>query len=204
MLYAIVVSVLWVLAKLLYGMRVIGKENLPKEGSFIITPNHVSAFDVVMVVTARYFGKRLIVLAKEELFANWFLKWFFGNMGAVAVKRGKGDVTAINKAIEEVKAGRGALVFPEGTRSTDGELLKLKSGAFVIAAQAKADLVPCRIVYECKKPKMFKRTTVIFDKPIKYEDLNLGENYSASALRECKTMLRQRLEDMLVENKQFL
>ncbi len=204
MLYAIVLTIILVVTRVFFGMRVIGRENLPKSGSFIITPNHVSAMDVLMVATARYFGKKLIVLAKDELFANAFLTWFFNSMGAVAVKRGKGDVDVLNKAITELKNGRGALVFPEGTRSTNGELLKFKSGAFVIAAQAKADIVPCRVVYKCNKPKFFRRTTVIFGKPIKFEELNLNENYSASALRECKAMLRGRLEELLEDNKQFL
>ncbi len=204
MLYAISITACLLLCKLFYGMKVIGKENLPKKGCFIITPNHTSAMDVLMVATGRYTGKRLVILAKEELFKTKFLQWYFTKMGAVAVRRGKGDNTVLEKAIERVKNGTGALVFPEGTRSHNDELGKFKSGAFIIAAQAKADIVPCRIIYSSGKPKLFGKCTVVFGEIIKFEELNLNENYSASALRNCKDLLRKRLEQLFDENKKKL
>ena len=76
--------------------------------------------------------------------------------------------------MREVREGRGALVFPEGTRTKDGNLGKLKSGAFVIAAEAGVDMIPCRIIYKGGKMRVFGRCTVVFGKPIPAEKLKLG------------------------------
>ncbi len=125
-------------------------------------------------------------------------------MGVVPVHRGKGDTAVVDQAIECVRNGQGLLIFPEGTRSKDGNLGKLKSGAFVVAAQAGVDIVPCRIIYKGGKLKLFGRCTVIFGKPIPADQLTLGEPRSAARLRECKALLAQSLEQLLIENQQYL
>ena len=98
----------------------------------------------------------------------------------------------------------GALVFPEGTRTKEGNLGKLKSGAFVIAAEAGVDMIPCRIIYKGGKMRVFGRCTVVFGKPIPAEKLKLGEPRSAARLRECKALLAEELEKLLEENRQYL
>ena len=88
----------------------------------------------MFVVLARFWGKKMLVMAKEELMhVNPFFTWFFRQVGVFGVTRGRGDTTAVDDAIEKVRAGQGLLIFPEGTRSKTGEPGKLKSGAFVIA-----------------------------------------------------------------------
>ena len=93
---------------------------------------------------------------------------------------------AVEKAIEYVRSGNGALVFPEGTRTKDGNLGRLKSGVFVIASQAHAPIIPCRLIYRGGKPGLFRRCTVVFGKPIPAETLDMGDTYSMARLRECK------------------
>ncbi len=204
MLYVISISLIRVFCVLFYGMRFKGRENLPKDRGYIICPNHVSALDVLNVASARLWGKRMIILAKDELFKSKFVNWYLSKMGAVAVNRGKGDVDMIENTIEKIKKGRSCLVFPEGTRSKTGELLKLKSGAFVIAAQAQVDIVPCRVIYKGGKPKVFGRCTVIFDKPLTIEEMKLSEVKNAKVLRDCKALLTERLEKLLENNKQYI
>ena len=92
----------------------------------------------------------------------------------------------------------------EGTRTKDGNLGKLKSGAFVIAAEAGVDMIPCRIIYKGGKMRVFGRCTVVFGKPIPAEKLKLGEPRSAARLRECKALLAEELEKLLEENRQYL
>ncbi|MFQ8833857.1 MAG: lysophospholipid acyltransferase family protein [Ruthenibacterium lactatiformans] len=124
--------------------------------------------------------------------------------GRVCVRRGKGDATVVENTVREVREGRGALVFPEGTRTKEGNLGKLKSGAFVIAAEAGVDMIPCRIIYKGGKMRVFGRCTVVFGKPIPAEKLKLGEPRSAARLRECKALLAEELEKLLEENRQYL
>ena len=116
--------------------------------------------------------------------------------------------------MREVREGRGALVFPEGTRTKEGNLGKLKSGAFVIAAEAGVDMIPCRIIYKGGKMRVFGRCTVVFGKPIPAEKLKLGEPRSAARLEEIRfsayrdkvagILTPEELEKLLEENRQYL
>ena len=150
MFYAFVVTGAWLLWHLGFRIQVIGKENLPKDGrGFVLASNHISAIDPVFIVIARYWGKRMLIMAKDELFhINPLLSWMFRNVGVFGVERGKGDTKVVEQAIEKVKKGQGMLIFPEGTRSKTGELGKVKSGAFVVASQAGVEMIPCRISYQ--------------------------------------------------------
>ncbi|WP_367925828.1 lysophospholipid acyltransferase family protein [uncultured Ruthenibacterium sp.] len=205
MLYCIIVPLAWVIWHVAFRIKVIGRENLIRDRGFVLAPNHLSALDPVFVVLARFWGPKMLVMGKEELFhINPFFTWFFRRVGVVPVHRGKGDTAVVDQAIECVRNGQGLLIFPEGTRSKDGNLGKLKSGAFVVAAQAGVDMIPCRIIYKGGKLKLFGRCTVVFGSPIPAEQLELGEPRSASKLRACKQLLAQRLEELLEQNRQYL
>ena len=205
MFYCFIVALAWLVWHIIFRIKVIGRENLIKDRGFILAPNHLSAIDPVFVVTARLWGKRMLILGKEEIFkVNPVFSWMFRNVGVIPVQRGKGDTEVIDTAIEKVKNGQGLLIFPEGTRSKDGQLGRLKSGAFVIAAATGADMVPCRIIYKGGKMKVFGRCTIVFGKPIPAEKLTLGEPRSAAKLRENKALLQEALENLLEENKKYL
>ena len=202
MFYWFIVPLAWIVWHIIFRIRVIGRENLIQAGGFIIAPNHISAIDPVFVVLARFWGKRMIILGKEEIFEiHPVISWMFRHVGVVPVHRGKGDTEAVEKAIEYVRAGGGALIFPEGTRTKDGNLGRLKSGVFVIASQASAPIIPCRLIYRGGKPGFWRRCTIVFGKPIPAEQLAMGENYSMSRLRECKKLLETELERLLDENR---
>ena len=196
MFYAFVVTGAWLLWHLGFRIQVIGKENLPKDGrGFVLASNHISAIDPVFIVIARYWGKRMLIMAKDELFhINPLLSWMFRNVGVFGVERGKGDTKVVEQAIEKVKKGQGMLIFPEGTRSKTGELGKVKSGAFVVASQAGVEMIPCRIIYQHGIMKLFSRVRVCFGKPIPAEHLDLGEQKSAAKLRAAKQELLEAWE----------
>ena len=203
--YWIIVPLAWLVWHIAFRIRVIGRENLIHDRGFVIAPNHISAIDPVFVVIARFWGRPMVIMAKEELFEiSRLLNWAWRHVGVVCVRRGKGDATVVENTVREVREGRGALVFPEGTRTKDGNLGKLKSGAFVIAAEAGVDMIPCRIIYKGGKMRVFGRCTVVFGKPIPAETLKLGEPRSAARLRECKALLAEELEKLLEENRQYL
>lgn len=202
MFYCIIVPLAWLVWHILFRIRVVGKENLIRDGSFIIAPNHISAIDPVFVVIARFWGRRMLILGKEELFAiHPVISWMFRHVGVFPVHRGKGDTEAVEKAIDYVRSGNGALIFPEGTRTKDGNLGRLKSGVFVIASQAHAPIIPCRLIYRGGKPGLFRRCTVVFGKPIPAETLDMGDTYSMARLRECKKLLETELERLLEEHR---
>ncbi len=202
--YWIVMPLAWLFWHLGFRIRVIGRENLIKGRGFVLASNHISAIDAVFIIISRFFGAPMVILAKDELFGkNKFLDWFFIHVGMVCVHRGKGDTAVLDDTVREVKKGRGTLVFPEGTRSRDGNLGRLKSGVFVIADAAKADIIPCRVIYKGGKMRLFGTCTVVFGKPIPAAELTLGAHRSAARLRECKQRLTDELEKLLEENKRY-
>ena len=201
MLYPIIIALAWVVWNLAFRIKVIGRENLIRDRGFVLAPNHISAIDPVFVAVARFSGPAMVIMAKAELMhKNFFFDWFYKQAHVVPVERGKGDTGMVEHIVREVREGRGLLIFPEGTRSKDGNLGKLKSGAFVVAAEAGVDMIPCRIIYKGGKMRVFGRCTVVFGKPIPAEKLTLGE----PRLRACKELLRDELEQLLEENKQYL
>ena len=137
---------------IVYKITVIGAENIPDaKGGYIIASNHISNNDPPVVGIT--FKGKYTFMAKEELFhKNPIFTWLITKLGAFPVKRGAKDgAQAIEKALESLKNGRIFVIFPEGTRSKDGELGRAKSGVTLIAAQAKAPVVPVFIKYGRKK-----------------------------------------------------
>ena len=204
MVYIVVFAVLSVLLRLLFRMEVHGKENIVEYKTngrpYIVCPNHISALDPLFVIVLRGTGRKLTIMAKEELFKNKFFGWFLGQLGAIAVARGTGDRDVLEKAINDVKSGAGALVFPEGTRGNGNEMGRLKTGAFAIAAQTKADIIPVRIIYRTEdgNMKLFCPVTVVFDKPLTIEETQL-DNGSRQQIRVAKAMLEESYAKMLEE-----
>ena len=201
LLYWILLPIVWPLLHILWRIEVVGKENIPRGRAHVIASNHLSDLDPVYILEAVFSWKRYTILAKQELFKNPLIGWFLSCMGAVPIDRGKGDMDTVNKVTDECKNGTPILIFPEGTRSKTGELLTLKSGAFLIAGNADADMVPCRIIYEPGRMKVFCRVRVCFGTPIPAEELYLGETKSASALRRNKALLTDAWQRLYDENK---
>ena len=202
MFYCFIVTAAWLVWHIGFRIRVIGRENLPKEGGFVLAPNHISAIDPVFVVVARFWGKRLLIMAKEEILqVNPVFTWMFRHVGVVGIERGRGDVNVVDELIGDVQKGQGLLIFPEGTRSKTGQVGKVKSGAFVIASAAGVPMVPCRIIYEPGRMKVFCRVRVCFGAPSPAEELYLGETKSASALRKNKALLTDAWQRLYDENK---
>lgn len=206
LLYWIVVSVLWVFIHIVWRIEVIGRENLEaarKQGSWVVAGNHISNIDPVFIVVCIYDLSRMRVLAKAELFKNAFLDWFFRCMGAVAIDRGKGDTTLIDRVTEECRNGKGVMIFPEGTRSKDGRLGNLKSGAFVIASSAGAAVVPCRIIYDTPdgRAKAFCKVRICFGPAIPASELQITDpTHKIAALRRMKKRLSTELEALAEEH----
>ena len=136
-------SVVWVLGKLLFRMHVEGASGFPRTGGVLICSNHVSHLDPPLVGTAA--PRMVFHMAKRELFKVPALTWFMRQIGTIMVHRGQGR-QAIQDAIEYLRKGRPVVIFPEGTRSKTGVLMKGHTGAIVIAISADAPLLPTVII----------------------------------------------------------
>ena len=200
-LYYPVMLLAQLLFRLLFPIKTYGRENLPR-GGHVLAPNHVNAIDPLFVVLARGLRAKMIVMGKAELFRiNGLLNFFWNMAGVFPVDRGTGNRGAVDDAVQAVRDGRGLLIFPEGTRGEEGQLGRLKSGAFVVAQEAGAAMVPCVIWYAAGKPKPFRRVFVAFGPPVGLEELGLSGPHSAKKLRAAKTLFAEKLQTLREEHK---
>lgn len=193
-LYYILLPLAWLVFHIGFRVECVGRENLKKvqTGGCILAPNHVSAIDPVFVVITRFWGKRMVVFAKKELFEiNALLTWFFRCMGALCVRGTRDELETIDKTVEVCKNGGTLLIFPEGTREKEGKFLPPKSGLFVIAAQAAVDVVPVRILYDTPDGKMrlFRKVKVIYGEPMPAAQFAMESRRDLKTLRANKQAL---------------
>ena len=206
LLYWLLLPIIWVLVHLIWRVEVIGKENLRavRDGRpLVIASNHIANLDPVFIAITVFDWGRLQIPAKLELFKNPLAGWFLRCMGAISIERGKGDTATLNRMTEKCSKGRGVLIFPEGTRTKNGKLGVLKSGAFVIASAAGADLLPCRILYDTPDGRMrlFCRMRICFGPAIPAAELAIADSTrKVAALRGIKKRLQKELEFLLEQN----
>jgi len=155
------------------GWRVDGIEHVPGTGGAVIAGNHVSYFDPPAVGSS--LPRRTYYMAKQELFQIPIFGLIIRKCYAFPVSRGTADREAIRHAINLVSEGELLLIFPEGTRSPDGELMEGDIGAALIATRAGAPIIPCALYGTDKVlPRHAKflhrhRVHVSFGEPITYD-----------------------------------
>jgi len=155
------------------GFRTIGRENVPKNGSFIFVSNHSSYFDPILLGTSLY--RSLYYMARENLFWRPLLGWAMRQVHAFPIKRDSGDLGALKQALNILKAGKPLVIFPEGTRSKDKRLRAAKPGVGFIVAKAQVPVIPAYIDGSLEalpgSLKTLKRhpVTVYIGKPIKFD-----------------------------------
>jgi len=160
--YKIVSISLFVLCKIFFRLRLFGRENIPKKGSFILAGNHQSYLDPIFCgVSLR---RQMHYLARESLFSNWFFRALLSSVNALPLKQGEGDLTTIRQVIELLKQGKAACLFPEGTRTRDGRIESLKPGLGLLCRRGNASIIPTVIdgAFECwpRHKKMFSLGSV--------------------------------------------
>jgi 1-acyl-sn-glycerol-3-phosphate acyltransferase len=142
-LYSVTRLLLNGLVGLASGWEVRGREHVPRSGGLIVASNHVSWLDPPLVGTAAV--RELHFLAKEELFRPPVFGSVIRTFNAIPIRRGMADLSGMARAIDVLKRGRALVMFPEGTRARQGELLPARPGVGMLAVGSGADIVPCFI-----------------------------------------------------------
>ena len=174
---------------LLLGVRVRGRENVPKDG-FLLAANHTSMLDVVVLYG--FLWRRIRFMAKKEIFKTKIGAWFFGKMGAFPVDRGGNDVGAIRTAIRLLKEGEIVCLFPEGTRHSgeDPRQSAIHGGIGMMAYRAGATILPVCIKAKDNHVRFFHKTEVIIGKPIPPAALGFEKGGSAEYQRASEEVFR--------------
>ena len=179
-------------------IKAYGVENIPSEGSFMFFPNHQGLYDVLaMIETSPIFFS---VVVKKELMKIGFLRTVFKIMGAYAIDREdvRQSMKVIQSVSEDVKNGKNFLIFPEGTRSRNGnEIGEFKGGSFKSATKAKCPIVPVALIdtYKAFDTGSAEPLTVQvhFLKPMHYEE------YKDMKSTEIAAEVRKRVEATIQE-----
>ncbi len=124
-----------------FRLKCSGREHIPKSDPFLLCSNHISYFDPPIV--GSWSPRMVYFFAKAELFSVPLLGWAIKQTNAIPVKRGTIDRTALDAAVDILKAGYGLTVFPEGTRSKDGAPIPVKPGIGLLAKRYPVPIVPC-------------------------------------------------------------
>ena len=124
--------------------EVIGLENLPQKGSFLVAANHASFLDPPLI--GCQVQRQIAYFARKTLWKPGLASWWLDTVGTIPVDRDGGqDVSAIKRVLKALKDDRGLILFPEGTRSPNGQLQTPKAGVGLICCRAQVPVVPVRI-----------------------------------------------------------
>lgn len=171
-------------------------ENIPETENFIFFPNHQGLYDVLALIEScpRFFS----VVNKKEVTKIPLLKQVFQIMGAYEMDREdiRQSLGVINQVAEEVKNGKNFLIFPEGTRSKQGNKPgTFKGGSFKSAYKAKCPIVPVALMnafIPFDKNTIEKVTVkVVYLKPIPYEE------YKSLKTVEVAAEVKRRIEEAI-------
>ncbi len=171
MIYFIGYRILWLLARGVFCLKTYGRRNLPQKGKVIIAPNHMSYLDPPIVGVA--VRREIYSLGKKGLFRISLFGKILKAINVLSIKRGGASGSSLKKVIECLNRGEGVVVFPEGTRSRDGNIGKAKRGIGLLVVKAKAPVLPVLIEYNYNFFN-FKSVKVKFGKLLYYN--NFPEN----------------------------
>jgi 1-acyl-sn-glycerol-3-phosphate acyltransferase len=136
-------SVVLSVFKVVFRVRVVGRDRVPTSGAYIVAPSHRSILDVPF--TAFVTTREIRFLAKDDLFEHKLGAKFFDALGAVKVERGTADRAALRALEAALAEGSPVAVFPEGTRSAGSEISPLFDGAAFLAIKLGVPIVPVGI-----------------------------------------------------------
>ncbi|MBI2525748.1 MAG: 1-acyl-sn-glycerol-3-phosphate acyltransferase [Candidatus Rokubacteria bacterium] len=134
----------WLGARLYFGIRFEGVENIPRDGALIITPNHVTYADPPLVsIPVR---RPVYYMAWSALFRIPVFSWVIRRLRAFPVDIGSADPRATREAVRLLEAQQAVMIFPEAGRSHDGRLQRFRLGAFRLACSRSAPVLPVTII----------------------------------------------------------
>lgn len=176
-----------------FRIRAFDRDLIPKQGGMLVVSNHQSHLDPVLVGLC--FDRRMNYLARQTLFGFAPFRWLIHALDAIPIDRDGLGLGGLKESLRRLKNGEILLIFPEGTRTRDGEVGRLKSGFLTLARRANVPLVPVAIdgAYDSwPRKNVLPQTSVIhlqFGPPMLPEEVAAMDD--ESVMREIENRIRQ-------------
>jgi len=164
--------------RLFFDFRIIHRDRVIQTGPVILAINHQSFFDPPLAGNAA--DRAIFFLAKKSLMDQPILGWLLPKLNVIPVNLEGGDRSALKALIRILSSGECALVFPEGTRTPDGNLQPAQPGLGLVIAKTRAPVVPMRIfgAYDAwpmhGKIRLGPKITIVVGEPIYFSDVDLS------------------------------
>jgi 1-acyl-sn-glycerol-3-phosphate acyltransferase len=169
---------------LVFRLRASGKENIPRQGGFVLSANHLSNLDPWALGLPLFPRRQLRFMAKAELY-RFPLAPIVKAAGAFRVRRGEGDAEAIATAVQLAREGEVVVIFPEGTRRKKGLVKKREArphtGAVRVALEAEVPLVPAAIRGTDRLSRLGP-LRVAYGRPVELDDLRDRDEREAAEI----------------------
>jgi long-chain acyl-CoA synthetase len=142
-----IMKIVFLAARVCMRLRVSGRQMVPAEGAFIVSPNHQSFLDVFLLVSTLRFRtfRRMFFVGASEYFEGPLKQWFARLVNVVPVDPDMNLVRAMRAGAYGLRHGKVLILFPEGERSPDGAVKKFKKGAAILSHQLGVPIVPVAI-----------------------------------------------------------
>ena len=170
----------WFYFKAFHRLEVHGIKNVPQSGSFILASNHSSYFDPPALGCR--LPRNLHYFARDSLFF-WPLGVLIRNLNSIPVNRSQLEIATLKRVLKVLKGGDPLLLFPEGTRSADGNLGEGKKGIGLLLAKSQVDVLPARVTGGNKVlgkgmlfPRIGRKLVVEYGTLLKIETLDPGKS----------------------------
>ena len=170
----------WFYFKAFHRLEVHGIKNIPQSGSFILASNHSSYFDPPALGCR--LPRNLHYFARDSLFF-WPLGLLIRNLNSIPVNRSQLDIATLKRVLKVLKGGDPLLLFPEGTRSADGNLGEGKKGIGLLLAKSQVDVLPARVTGGNKVlgkgmlfPRIGRKLVVEYGTLLKIDTLDPGKS----------------------------
>jgi len=190
-----IVSVLW------FEMHAEGRGNLPSSGGGLILSTHQSVLDPVLV--GLLCNRRLNYLARKTLFKSRLFAAIIRHLDAIEIDREGGGLSGLKETLQRLRRGELVLMFPEGTRTSDGHVQNVKPGFVAVARRSRVPIIPVAIVgaYDvmpkgAKSPR-HRTIKIVIGKSIQPEDIvDLDDQQLMRQLQSTLELCHQRGEEM--------